>query len=139
MGGRHTYTLERNGWCIPGPSVPVHTDMYTREVQGTCLCTHMYCLYAHRHKPRHTQTLEYKWDTRDKTGQEAALLIAKRRGLPFLPTLHVPGSLSQQIHSAAYPKQQESRRILISTARDQSGPFKKAPICPAFHELSPGQ
>lgn len=66
---------------------------------------------------------------------------SKEAWTPFFnkPTLHVPGSPSQQIHSAAYPREQESRSVLISTARDWSRPFKEAQISPVFDELSSGQ
>lgn len=49
-GGRlHANTLERNGWSIPAPSVPVHTDMYTGEVP---VCSHEpdVCTWRQSHK-----------------------------------------------------------------------------------------
>lgn len=34
VGRHHANTLERNGWWIPGPSVPVHRDMYTGKAHA---------------------------------------------------------------------------------------------------------
>lgn len=117
------------------------------------VCSHV--LYVCTQTQSHKQTVTLKhWNTnrtpeRDREGereeirggtQAASTPIDSKEAWTFnKPTLHVPGSLSQQIHSAAYPKQRESRRILISAARDQSRPFKEELICPLFDELSSGQ
>lgn len=82
VGGRHANILERNGRHIPGPSVPVHTDMYTWEV--------------HRHACVLTGTVRMDTNTRSQTNTHSqpqyeerhwlllqTLLTAKRRGLPF--------------------------------------------------------
>lgn len=51
---------------------------------------------------------------------------SKEAWTPFFnkATLDVPGTPAQQTHSA-YPKQQESATMLISTVRDRSRPLKR--------------
>lgn len=98
--------------------MPVHRDMYTRRAHAgrhACVLT---CIV---HKSR---TPECKLSTRDRGGEirgetwAPTPVDSKETWNPFFnkPTLHVSGTLSQLVHSAAYPKQHESRRILISTA-----------------------
>lgn len=65
-------------------------------------------------------------ETRDRGGEirgetwAPTPVDSKETWTPFFnkPTLHVSGTLCQPVHSAPYPKQHESRRILISTAWD---------------------
>ena len=129
VGRRHANTLERNGRCIPGPSVPVRTDMYTGEAHGhACVLTCAVCMHENtrmqiKKTPERHRERKRGGEIRGRTPAAPTPIDSKEPWTPFFnkPTLHVPGTPSQQILSAAYPKQHESRRILISTARDGSG------------------
>lgn len=57
----------------------------------------------------------------------------------FTEATLVPGRLSKQILSAAYPKQHESGRTLISPAGDYSRWFKETWIFLVFDKLSSGR
>lgn len=84
---------------------------------------------------------ERRGETRGGTHTSPTPIDSKETWTPFLnkTTVHAPGTPSQQKHSTAYPKQQESRRLYISTVRDPSHPFKEKQISPVFDGLSSGQ